>query len=98
MQTLQKKTDLLNDQYGNRLKTFSFDMDQPALKGVIPHIKTKVEIDSDQPDIHVSNIEIARETRTTSVMEVRHDEKKTREIRLTEGEKKRQTALATICI
>ena len=78
IQTLQKKTDLLNDQYGNRLKTFSFDMDQPALKGVIPHIKTKVEIDSDQPDIHVSNIEIARETRT-SVMEVRHDEKKTRD-------------------
>ena len=54
-------------------------MDQPALKGVIPHIKTKVKIDSDQPDIHVSNIEIARETRTTSVKEVRHDEKKTKD-------------------
>ena len=79
IQTFHKKTDLLNDQYGNRLKTFSFDMDQPALKGVIPHIKTKVEIDSDQPDIHVSNIEKARETRTTSVMEVQHDEEKTKD-------------------
>ena len=51
-QNFQEDSDLLNDQYGNSLDTYSLQTgtDQPALKGCTPYTEAKIDMHSDLSD------------------------------------------------
>ena len=51
-QNFQEDSDLLNDQYGNLLDTYSLQtgVEQPALKGCTPYTEAKIDMHSDLSD------------------------------------------------